>query len=476
MSNKSLKMPAGVRFLYWIQAFSTFAYAILYSSLSLYLTQQLGLSGVVSNSLVGLFLALNHALHLVGGFMGGKFFSNRSLFSISTIIQSIGIVLIVYLNLYVGLSLFLIGHGLNTVCYNNLLTQQFKPDDSRRERAFLSSYAAMNAGFFAGFSISGFYDFSSQYHNLFFISLMTNLIGLLLLGMSWKNFVERKITSSDTGSFGYSAQLKGIIMIFMLIPLIVGCFYISAFSNGIIVLAGLIMFVTIFLFGNTRQEQQEKLKINTFLILGITSTIFWMVYYTGPMGVTLFIKNNVNKHIFNYEMATQWILSLNTIVIILSAPAMIKLNAWLEMKGIYFTVNKQFKWAFIFLACSFFFLSAGIQLSNEQGYVGITWVILHFIFQSLGELLIAPVGYAMIGRIIPQHLQGILMGSWMMISGVAASLSHYFSNEMLKTESFDPLITNLDYWVTFNRLGIYALAGALVLYFISQKMKTVDLK
>jgi hypothetical protein len=38
--------------------FSTFAYAILFSSLSLYITKQLGLSSTTSNSIVGLFLYL----------------------------------------------------------------------------------------------------------------------------------------------------------------------------------------------------------------------------------------------------------------------------------------------------------------------------------------------------------------------------------------------------------------------------------
>jgi POT family proton-dependent oligopeptide transporter len=90
--------------------------------------------------------------------------------------------------------------------------------------------------------------------------------------------------------------------------------------------------------------------------------------------------------------------------------------------------------------------------------------------QGFSELLITPVGYAMIGRIAPPQLQGVLMGTWMLVSGVAASLSPYFSNAMNKTESTNPLLTNSDYLHVFNQLSFWAAFGAIFLYFISKKM------
>lgn len=77
----------------------------------------------------------------------------------------------------------------------------------------------------------------------------------------------------------------------------------------------------------------------------------------------------------------------------------------------------------------------------------------------------------MIGRIAPVKLQGILMGTWMMVSGVAASLSHYFSNAMVKTQATDPLLTNADYLHVFDLLGVWALTGSIFLYFISGKIR-----
>ncbi|WP_115704613.1 peptide MFS transporter [Legionella sainthelensi] len=476
---KSLeKMPKGATPLYLIQAFSTFSFAILYSSLSLFLTKQLGLSHTLSNSIVGLFLAFNYVLHLLGGIIGGRYISNRSLFFITTVIQSIGILLLAFSQislLYLGLSLFLVGCGLGTTAYNSILTQQFVPEDHRRDTAFFLSYAAMNVGFCAGYMISGFFDYSNQYQNLFYASIIPNIVTLLLMWMYWPNLKDNDTPLAKIKNSSALLQKKsfGYVLILFLIPFTLLCFHSAHLSNGAVVGLSIVMFFVILFLGLKQKMMIDKQKIMTFLILTITSILFWMIYYTGPMGITLFIKNNVDRHVSDYELATQWILNINAIVIILGAPLLSMLLNKFQREGFKISVATQFVWAFGILACSFFLLSSGIIFANDLGYTSIYWIIGHFITQSLAELLIGPVGYAMIGRISPPKLQGILMGTWMMVSGVSASLSHYFSNAMMKSQATNPLVTNGDYLHVFNQLGSWALVGGVFLYLISKKINPI---
>lgn len=198
-----------------------------------------------------------------------------------------------------------------------------------------------------------------------------------------------------------------------------------------------------------------------------------MIYYTGPMGITLFIKNNVDKQFLGLDIPTQWLLNINSVVIIIGSPLLALLINKLQSKGYIFAVSTQFIWAFLLLTASFISLSCGIHFANEAGYTTFNWLILHFVTQAIAELFIGPVGYAMIGRIAPNHLQGLLMGSWMLVSGVSASLSHYFSNSMIQSESSDPLLSNPDYYHVFNELAIWAIAGALFLYLITGKLRLI---
>ncbi|KTD01952.1 proton/peptide symporter family protein [Legionella geestiana] len=472
------RMPKGITALYFIQAFSTFSYAILYSSLSLFITKQLGLSNTVSNSIVGLFLAFNYILHLLGGVMGGRYLSNRTLFSVTTIMQSIGIVCLAYARstlLYWGLSCFLVGCGLSTTCFNSMVTQRFQPGDNRRESAFFVTYTTMNIGFFAGYISSGFFDQSNQYQLLFYACAAINLITVILMAMNWNHLADHDtpLATQKPGQQKRVQYLKGIAMTLLLIPLMILCFHSANISNGLIVVMSLVMFGVILIIGQKQKIMADKQKIRAFLILAITSIVFWMIYFTGPMGITLFVKNNVDKQLFGYELATQWLFNINALVIIIGAPVMSMIINRLRLKGYNFAVSTQFAWGFVILALSFFLLSYGVTMADDQGSSSIVWVILHFVTQAMAELLIGPVGYAMIGRIAPAKLQGVLMGTWMMVSGVAASISQYFSNAMMKAQATDPLLTNADYLHVFNQLGVWALTGGVFLYFISGKIRNL---
>lgn len=473
------RMPQGVAALYWIQAFSTFSFALLYSSLSLYLTQQLGFSSKTSNTLVGLFLALNHVLHLWGGVLGGSYLSNRSLFFMTNIMRCIGMLFLVWPKhsmLYTGLSLFLVGCGLNTTCYNNLLTQRFKAhDEERRDKAFFLSYAAMNIGFFAGYILSGFCDYSNEYESLFGMSIASNLIVALIMLVYWSDFADTDMLLSKVTHplMRRKKALLGFASILILIPLVIVGFHFSHLSNAVVVIVSSMMLVIILFLGRKQQVKADCQKIKAFLILTLTSIIFWMIYYTGPMGITLFIKNNVDKHFLGYELATQWIMNINALVIIVGAPLVSNMISTLRAKGVHVSVSMQFVGAFLLLALSFFFLSMGVLGADSQGYSSLSWIVAHFMAQSISELLIAPVGYAMIGRIAPSHLQGLLMGTWMMVSGVAASLSHYFSNAMVQSDETNPLVTNVDFLHVFNQLGLWALIGALFLYVVSGTIRSL---
>lgn len=469
-------MPKGVASLYFIQAFSTFPFAILYSSLPLYITKQLGIANASSNSIVGLFLAFNYIFQFAGGLIGGRFLSNRLMFFITLIIQSMGLICLSLCQsslLYLGLSFFLVGGGLNTTCYNNMLTQRFHPNDDRREIAFILSYGAMNIGFCAGYIASGFFDYSNQYQYLFYVSLLTNAIIFLLITKYWPHLNDNNtpLIRVKNQPLLLFKKCMGLSITLLLIPMMYLSFHSAHLSNGVLATLGIIIFVIILVIGLKQKSSSDKHKIMAYLILAVSALLFWMIYLTGPMGVTLFIKNNVNKNLFGFELATQWIKNINPLVIILGAPVMTALINKLKSQGYKLSISIQFACAFISLALSFLFLACGVIFSNNQGYTNLIWVIGHIITQGMAELLIGPIGYAMIGRIAPLHLQGVFMGSWMLVSGIAASLSHYLSNAMVQTESINPLITNSDYLYIFKQLGVWAVLGALFLYFISGKIR-----
>src|SRR4051812_116305 len=226
---KSLKRrfagaPEGTAALFFIQIFSTLGFAVLYSTLVLYATKHLQLPQKAATTLMGVFGAFNYGLHLFGGYLGGRFLSNRNLFVGGMALQVMGCACIATGTLslfYVGLALFLTGSGLNVTCINMMLTQRFAPEDPRREGAFLWNYAGMNVGFFVGFSASGHFQATESYSNLFIFATLGNFCAIVLAFFNWKTLTDRNTPLLDATPKQFRLRnLGGIGIVIGLVPVV----------------------------------------------------------------------------------------------------------------------------------------------------------------------------------------------------------------------------------------------------------------
>lgn len=65
--------------------------------------------------------------------------------------------------------------------------------------------------------------------------------------------------------------------------------------------------------------------------------------------------------------------------------------------------------------CALGFLTAaaaGMWFADAQGLTSPWFIVLVYLFQSLGELLISALGLAMVAALVPQHLMGFILGMW----------------------------------------------------------------
>lgn len=481
-------MPRGAGALCLIQIFSTLSFSVLYSTLILYATKRLHLNDTLATSITGSFIALNYFLHLLGGYIGGRYLSYRSLFGFGMLLQIIGCLLISipdFTYLLWGLAVFLSGAGLNVTCINCMVTQLFEPDDKRRESAFLWNYSGMNIGFFIGFSIGGYFHLHEAYHQLFLLSAFGNLIALLLTFYNWKILKDR-----DTVLLNVSNAVKsrsrwiGISIIIALVFSLRSLLQHTTFCNQLIMIIGACMLVLITTLALKQPGKVEKRKMFAYIILALSAVIFWSLYQLAPMGLNLFIDRNVDRHFLGILIAPQWVQNINTVVIIIGGPLLSVVFTQMRERGININIPFQFSVSLLLIGIAFVLLPIGINFANPQGYTAFVWVFLSYVLQSIGELFISPIGYAMVGELAPLRLRGLMMGMWMMVTGIAAILSDQFSKIALgTTASIDPLITNAGYSHTFGLLGSSAILASVILFvlipFVSrltQEKKILNLK
>jgi proton-dependent oligopeptide transporter, POT family len=86
-----------------------------------------------------------------------------------------------------------------------------------------------------------------------------------------------------------------------------------------------------------------------------------------------------------------------------------------------------------------------------------------YAFYSLGELLVAALGLAMISRYVPARMAGFMMGAFFVAAGIAQYLGSVIANSAntpLQSENIDTGLAM--YAQLFDHLGMLALGGALV--------------
>lgn len=455
--------------LLFMQMFSTLGFSVLYSTLVLYATQGLHLEDHYATALTGSFIAFNYTLHLLGGYIGGRLMSYRSLFIIGMLLQATGCAILSFPYFYAlifGVAIFLSGCGLNVICINCMLTQLFTSHDKKRESAFLWNYSGMNLGFFIGFSVSGYFQLHHNYHTLFLLSAIGSLISFFLALFNWK-YLKDKDTHFSHASNRQGRFFVSLLIIAALILALTWLLRSANFSNDLICLIG--VFVTaLFAYLAWRERNSESArKIWAFIILSLSSVIFWTLYQMAPMGLTLFYDRNVHHLLFGITIPPQWLQNINTIIIILGGPSMASLNLRLRKQGYNISLPFQFVTALLLIGVGYLILPLGIHFADAEGFSSISWVVGCYFFQSIGELFISPIGYAMIGQLIPARLQGLAMGAWLMVTGVAATLSNFFSQSALGShDAKDPLVTNATYSAAFLKLGISAVVIGIIVYFL----------
>jgi len=468
-------MPRGVTTVLLIRLFSAISFGVMYATLVLYMKQKIGLSVHMSDSITGVFFAYNFALHLLAGFMSGRYFSYRSFVVIGSIFQLIaGLVLSMQTTsmLYLGLAFMLVGSGTMTTCINMLISQLFSPNDSRRETVFLWSYSVLNAGFFLGDLLAGYFQLELNYHVLYVLTGVSNIIPVVIMLFNWSCLHDRgtAVAKSRLGELRKRYAMGWVITI-ALLPILYVLLQYPNISGSVVLLIG-VFIVFYILYMAFKYHGSARNKILVFLFLLVAAQIFYIISMLAPMGLTLFAHYNVERHVFGFLISQGWIQGINNITLIVCGPLLALIFKLWRKKSKNDALSVKYGIGLLLIASGILVLPIGITFASSAGYVDFSWLFSSYVLLAVAELFIAPVGYAMVGLLIPAELQSVMMGVVLFNAGVGAVLSGRFSSSALgASEHLDPLLSNAGYSHVFNELGLAALVFAVLVFVLAPFMQ-----
>ncbi|MFO0679748.1 MAG: peptide MFS transporter [Polyangiaceae bacterium] len=469
------KIPEGAGVLFFVQLFSTLGFAVLYSTLVLYTTKHLRFSTQDATTMMGVFGAFNYGLHLFGGWLGGRFLSNRNLFVGGMVLQVLGCAAIAggtTALLYVGLALFLTGSGLNVTCINMMLTQRFKPEDERRESAFFWNYAGMNIGFFVGFTAAGYFQATESYRALFAFATVGNFVAILLALAYWKILADIDTPLREALPREFRLRFAvGMTILVVLVPVVWFMLQHPHGTERLVKVVSAVVAVTLLVLTVRHPDPREKRNMSAYMILTVGSLVFWSLYQMAPSGLQLFAVHNVDRKVWGFTIEPQWIQNINTVVIVLGGPLLSAFFVKLRARGVNVDIPRQFAASLVLMGVGFLALPLGIALAGPSGLSSFTWIFVSYVFQSLAELLISPVGYAMIGKLAPRKYQGVMMGSWMLVTGLASVFAGDFSSMVPEPSEGTAVTTNPVYAKLFVELGCGSVILGIVLLVLNPLLR-----
>lgn len=119
----------------------------------------------------------------------------------------------------------------------------------------------------------------------------------------------------------------------------------------------------------------------------------------------------VRKKENEIQIPATWFLILNSLFIIAFAPLFSK---WWESKYNPKPANK-YAIGLFFLGIGFAFLAygaSGIPQGAKTASVSIIWLILAYLFHTLGELCVSPVGLSYVSKLVPPRMIAFMFGVW----------------------------------------------------------------
>lgn len=439
---------------------------------------------------------------IIGGWVADKFTGYRTAVILGALIMTLGhasMAMDTRIFFFLGLSLLIIGNGLFKPNISSIVGQLYTNEsDQKRDSAYTIFYMGINAGAFLGILLCGYIGEKVGWSYGFGLAGVFMFLGLMQFSLAQKIFgsiglsprKEEALAKEDPNTNAYTQELVEeshqskkiardrifVIIVFSLFTI----FFWMAFEqaggsmtifakdytnrllvgnhatifkwiNSAIVLAAMVI-LSMVLVNLFRKTFKKYALSNTFL--GSAFLIIW--------GIVIW---KVNRE-FNApvtEVPASWFSILNSFFIITLAPLFSKI--W-ESK---FNPSGPIKFGIglILLGLGFAILAYGglpIAQGAHTASVGMVWLILAYLFHTMGELCVSPVGLSYISKLSPVKIVGLMFGIWFVATFIANTLAG------LTGSLIDKITSAYSISIFFMIFAVIPILAGLVMFLLNKSL------
>jgi POT family proton-dependent oligopeptide transporter len=469
-----LKQPSVFYLAFLTSIFERFGFYILTFLLVLYAKSLYGFTDIQAFILFGAFNALVYLMPAIGGYVADNIFGIRRSLVYGLFLEGTGLICLAMpgeIFFWFGLALVIIGVGFFKTAPTNLLGRSYKEQDPRIDSGFTLYYMSINLGGFFSPFVAGIMQKYYGWHVAFLIAGLVVYLGLLF-------YCFMRHTANNVDSKPGQERLLAKTRLKIISAIVIGLAVCSFLMYHPILADIFFAIITIlllcyFLYEIFNSEKQDKFKIIACVLLILIGLAFQILYFEQFTSVILFIKRSLIHNIMGFDIPPVMFLTLNTFWILALSPILSTIYKYLGKHGKDLAVTTKFPLGLLIISLSFLSLKLSTLFANPNSQVSPIWIVLFFILYSLGELLVAALGVAMVARIAPKRMYGVMMGSWFLLAlALGSSISSLLAGlSSVPKTLHDPYIILNIYGTAFLKIGLLGLGFTIIAFIAAPYIK-----
>jgi POT family proton-dependent oligopeptide transporter len=416
------KQPRGLFYLFQTELWERFSYYGVTALLILYLSKSLHLPDELTYTLYGAYGTLIYATPILGGIIADRFLGPYRAVILGGLLIALGHFLLMLQDsslyaFFSGLSFIIVGTGLFKPNIGTMVGNLYTTNDARRDSGFTLAYLGSNIGTIAAPLIASFIAVKYNTNIAFGLAGIGMLVGLFFFyrGRKHLNLTPTPTPIKTRLEFSISLISLGVLTLSAAIY-----FFLKnpALTQYLIVIigAGTILLFTRALLKSSSREKKQLILLMIFIVFYVIFMI--MLQQSGGM-LNLFTDRFVDRQFLGWQIPTSTFQAVEPLALVLLGPLFAYFWQRSSTSGKAISYPISFAISLIILASAFTILSLAIKLTGEHGKISMWWLNSSYVLQAGGELFIGPIGLAMLTKLTPKRLIGMMMGIWVLGSAIA---------------------------------------------------------
>ncbi|MCA1751792.1 MAG: peptide MFS transporter [Flavobacteriales bacterium] len=385
MREEFLGHPKGLYILFFTELWERFSYYGMRAILVLYLVAGVtgdnpgfGWSNSEALQLYGWYTMLVYVASIPGGWIADKVWGQKRTVLIGGLLLCAGhgvLAIDAPWAFFTGLALIVVGVGGLKPNISTMVGGLYPPGDDRRDKGFTIFYIGINVGAFLSALAVGYVGEVYGWHYGFGMAGIGMLLGQAVFMWGTKYLIgigEAAGSASDEDKEILKRDLTPI------------------------------------------ERDRMKVMILSFLLI----IVFWGAFEQAGGLMNLYAEEKTNRVFMGFTVPASWFQSVNAFFIITLGTGVA--GFWYNRKQKGKESSSLFKMAIgvIIMGWGFLFMTGAAMEHDATGSSAMYWLVLAYLFHTVGELCASPVALSFITKLAPLKYASLMMGIYFAATGI----------------------------------------------------------